>query len=100
MPLALQMWRSKNSSMILDWLLMHLSEHNCFRIQFFHVFSSQGSVITVALQGYGKAVDWWALGILIFEMAAGFPPFYAEQPIQIYEKVLSGKASNKITDNN
>jgi len=43
------------------------------------------------LKGYNKAVDWWALGVLIYEMAAGFPPFFADQPIQIYEKIVSGK---------
>ncbi|OAF69939.1 hypothetical protein A3Q56_02321 [Intoshia linei] len=42
-------------------------------------------------KGYNKAVDWWALGVLIFEMAAGFPPFFAEEPIKIYEKIVSGK---------
>lgn len=42
-------------------------------------------------QGYNKAVDWWALGVLIYEMAAGYPPFFADQPIQIYEKIVSGK---------
>jgi serine/threonine protein kinase len=36
-------------------------------------------------------VDWWALGVLIYEMAAGYPPFFADQPIQIYEKIVSGK---------
>uniref|UniRef100_A0A4W6E5B9 Uncharacterized protein n=1 Tax=Lates calcarifer TaxID=8187 RepID=A0A4W6E5B9_LATCA len=41
--------------------------------------------------GYNKAVDWWALGVLIYEMAAGYPPFFADQPIQIYEKIVSGK---------
>lgn len=44
-------------------------------------------------QGYNKAVDWWALGVLIYEMAAGYPPFFADQPIQIYEKIVSGKVS-------
>ncbi|KNE59673.1 cAMP-dependent protein kinase catalytic subunit [Allomyces macrogynus ATCC 38327] len=29
-------------------------------------------------RGYGKAVDWYALGVLIFEMLAGYPPFYDE----------------------
>jgi len=47
--------------------------------------------LTVNVQGYNKAVDWWALGVLIYEMAAGYPPFFADQPIQIYEKIVSGK---------
>ncbi|CAF4687835.1 unnamed protein product [Rotaria socialis] len=42
-------------------------------------------------KGYNKAVDWWALGVLIYEMSAGYPPFFADQPIQIYEKIVSGK---------
>eukprot|EP00800_Vazella_pourtalesii_P018688 TRINITY_DN609_c0_g1_i3.p1 TRINITY_DN609_c0_g1~~TRINITY_DN609_c0_g1_i3.p1 ORF type:complete len:346 (-),score=65.05 TRINITY_DN609_c0_g1_i3:201-1238(-) len=42
-------------------------------------------------KGYNKAVDWWALGVLVYEMAAGYPPFFADQPIQIYEKIVAGK---------
>ncbi|XP_035231453.1 cAMP-dependent protein kinase catalytic subunit alpha-like isoform X1 [Stegodyphus dumicola] len=42
-------------------------------------------------KGYNKAVDWWAFGVLVYEMAAGYPPFYADQPIQIYERIVSGK---------
>lgn len=42
-------------------------------------------------KGYNRAVDWWALGVLIYEMAAGYPPFFADQPIQIYEKIVSGR---------
>jgi len=42
-------------------------------------------------RSYGTAVDWWALGVLIYEMAAGFPPFFADQHIEVYEKIISGK---------
>ncbi|CAG8575591.1 136_t:CDS:2 [Ambispora gerdemannii] len=42
-------------------------------------------------KGHGKAVDWWALGILIFEMLAGYPPFFDDNPFGIYEKILAGK---------
>jgi len=38
-------------------------------------------------QGYGKSADYWALGVLIFEMAAGYPPFHADDTLKIYEKV-------------
>lgn len=40
--------------------------------------------------GYGKSVDWWAYGILLFEMLSGYPPFYDNEPIGIYKKILSG----------
>ena len=27
-------------------------------------------------EGHNRAVDWWTVGILIFELVAGLPPFY------------------------
>lgn len=42
-------------------------------------------------KGHGKSVDWWALGILIYEMLAGYPPFYDETPFGIYQKILAGR---------
>lgn len=41
-------------------------------------------------EGHDWAVDYWALGVLIYEMTAGTPPFYAEDPMEVYEKILSG----------
>lgn len=35
-------------------------------------------------------MDYWALGVLIYEMTAGTPPFYADDPMEVYEKILSG----------
>ncbi|KYN01017.1 PREDICTED: cAMP-dependent protein kinase catalytic subunit PRKX [Cyphomyrmex costatus] len=42
-------------------------------------------------KGHNKAVDWWALGVLIYEMLAGYPPFFDDNPFGIYEKILSGR---------
>jgi len=44
-------------------------------------------------KGHGKGVDWWTLGILIYEMLAGEPPFVDDDPMGIYQQVLSGKIS-------
>lgn len=42
-------------------------------------------------KGHNKAVDWWALGILIYEMLVGYPPYFDDNPFGIYEKILAGK---------
>ncbi len=41
--------------------------------------------------GHGKAADWWACGVLCYEMLVGFPPFFDETPYLIYEKILNGQ---------
>ena len=41
-------------------------------------------------KGHDKGVDWWALGILVFEMLAGYPPFYDDTASAIYARILEG----------
>ena len=42
-------------------------------------------------QGHGKPVDWWTLGIILYEMLAGIDPFNDEDPMIIYQNILKGR---------
>lgn len=39
-------------------------------------------------KGHGKGVDWWALGILTYEMLSGVAPFSDDDPMIIYQKIV------------
>merc|ERR1712137_136187 len=40
--------------------------------------------------GHDKAVDWWALGILLYELTVGIPPFYNQNVNEMYQKIQQG----------
>lgn len=44
-------------------------------------------------KGQGRAADWWALGVLIFEMLVGEPPFQSVtgDPWDTFRAILSGR---------
>ena len=37
---------------------------------------------------YGPAVDWWAFGVLLYEMLSGQPPFEADHEDDLFESIL------------
>ncbi|XP_026495247.1 ribosomal protein S6 kinase beta-2 [Nymphalis io] len=41
--------------------------------------------------GHGKAVDWWSLGALMYDMLIGQPPFTGDNRTKTIEKILKGK---------
>eukprot|EP00041_Stephanoeca_diplocostata_P015199 m.288505 g.288505 ORF g.288505 m.288505 type:complete len:525 (+) comp19961_c0_seq3:216-1790(+) len=42
-------------------------------------------------QGYGSGCDWWSLGVIMFEMLVGYPPFCSNSPQETYRKVMAWK---------
>ena len=41
--------------------------------------------------GCNRAADFWAVGILLFEMMAGYPPFYGQTHSDLYRRITEGK---------
>lgn len=44
---------------------------------------------TIKNQGYSYSVDWWAFGVLIFEMLVGYSPFEAEDEDELYKRIVT-----------
>ncbi|CAH9143977.1 unnamed protein product [Cuscuta epithymum] len=41
--------------------------------------------------GHGFTADWWSVGVILFELIVGIPPFNAEHPQKIFENILNRK---------
>ena len=39
-------------------------------------------------KGYGQEIDWWSLGVIMFEMMIGYPPFYSDNSTETCKKIL------------
>lgn len=43
--------------------------------------------------GYNEAVDWWSVGVILYEMMVGYPPFYADESSITCQKILRWKST-------
>jgi len=43
------------------------------------------------MKGYDKQCDVWSLGVIVYILLCGFPPFYADNDAQLFERIKAGK---------
>ena len=48
--------------------------------------------------GYNFTIDFWSLGIILYEMIIGYPPFFSEEPAETYNKILNYKENFEIPE--
>jgi serine/threonine protein kinase len=41
-------------------------------------------------KGHSKPVDWWTLGVILYEMVVGIDPFNDDDPMAVYQKIIKG----------
>ena len=47
-------------------------------------------------KGYGQEIDWWSLGVIMFEMMIGYPPFFSESSTETCKKILDWRKTLNI----
>lgn len=49
-------------------------------------------------QGYGKPVDWWSMGIILYEFLIGCVPFFGETPEELFAHTVQGIYEYKLVE--
>ena len=74
------MWYRLN--FLVEWPLLH-------NLIFYYLVAPEVFQQT----GYTSSCDWWSLGVIMYEMLIGFPPFCSETPYETHRKIMNWRES-------
>jgi len=57
---------------------------------YFKIFLNFTKLLLIFRQGYGKPVDWWSMGIILYEFLVGCVPFFGETPEELFAHTVNG----------
>ena len=40
---------------------------------------------------HGKSIDWYGVGIMIYELIFGLPPYYSNDADELYQRIVGGR---------
>lgn len=64
---------------------------SCLKYFFLQVFGTPEYIApeVILRQGYGKPVDWWSMGIILYEFLIGCVPFFGDTPEELFAHTVN-----------
>lgn len=82
-------WKNTRNSRLFITRTTFRVSYTTARNKFFKMFSFIKIFVCFFSRGHGPEVDWWALGVCLYEFMTGIPPFNDETPQKVFENILN-----------
>ncbi len=76
-----------SKKIIIEKLTGNLHSQQSARRIMWHLKFKEEVNSLISLVGYTETVDWWSMGVILYEMLVGYPPFASEEPRETWHKI-------------